>query len=238
MQFAGRISNPTMNQAFPLAYEPRKLSEEEELEASVFWRRFDESLFKDRSIVCFFGNLSRRIELKTVVDAASHLESIGQIEIIFVIGGEGECLASLKERASGLNNIIFPGWLNFSTIRYLMQHSTFGVLPYPSSKDFVRSYPNKIGEYLSTGLAVLSSTDGAVASLIEDETCGYRYCPESGKSLAETIMNALGDPVELARRRACSINVFNRRFNADIVYGEYTNYIQELGDQSRKRRPL
>jgi glycosyltransferase involved in cell wall biosynthesis len=232
---AGRSVQSGRDRVFHLAYEPRQRSKDHFSGDAV--KDVVGHLPPDVHVVCFIGSITRRIELGTMVDAAALLHAEGRRDIAFIVVGVGESLPVLLDKAAGLSNIHFPGWLDGPAIRRLLNRSEFGVLPYPSTPDFVRSYPNKIGEYLSAGLAVLSSTEGLVADLLEQRHCGYRYDARSARSLARTIVAAVDAPLELQRRRDAASTVFAEMFDAETIYSAYADFLIGLVPRARQGPP-
>lgn len=142
-------------------------------------------------VACYFGAVNRRFEIGTVIDAARLLAG-GARRIKVVLCGSGEQIDRYRFQARGLKNVVFPGWVNAADIWTLMRRSHVGLAPYHSSSSFVLSIPNKISEYLSAGLPVVSSLDGLLKRYLEDNRCGRSYANGDARGLAD-ILCALHD---------------------------------------------
>lgn len=228
----------TRDRSFRLAYRaPEAIADGLDEPASEYWRNTLGASFARRTIVCFFGTMSKRVQLDPVVDAARWLSAANREDILFVLAGDGERRTALLDKARGLANVVMPGWVDAHQIRYLMSKSSLGLLPYPSTGDFTRSYPNKVGEYLSASLPLVSCTGGLVAKLIDEADCGYRYVENSGDSLARVLVAATADPDELRRRSLCAGQVFRESFDAGKVYTDYAAFLLELASGDRSASP-
>lgn len=184
-------------------------------------------------IYSFFGSLNSRIELDTLVLAAKILQKQANKKIRLVICGSGEMLDMLIQEQKKCSLIVLPGWIEKDQINTLLEVSKAGILPYPSSLDFSRSYPNKVGEYLSKGLPILSSVRGEMSSLLNKWECGITYENKNPQSLVDAI-NLVEEDEDY--RKSMSFNAgecFRNKFDSDEVYKDYVNYITSfLGNKN------
>jgi glycosyltransferase involved in cell wall biosynthesis len=216
------------NQAFTMAYSPNPPDPADRARAEEFWERRGIPAGRHQFVACFFGQLSRRYELNSVVKAAAILAQRGQDRIRICLCGTGEAAEELKRRAAGLPHIDFPGWMDKAQIWTLLRRSAVGLLPYPSTPDYVLSYPNKAGEYLSAGLPIISSVQGEMQHLLETWRCGLTYPNENAVELADILARLAGAPDEVAEMSRNGLAVFERFFNADRVYAEFADYIESF----------
>jgi len=209
------------DKSFHLAYEKR----EDFIYDKDFLNKFDIDPSKYQ-IYFFCGTLSKRIELKTMALAAKILEEKNYSKIRLVICGSGEMLESLREDVKTCQQIILPGWIEKDQINTLLSISKAGILPYPSSLDFIRSYPNKVGEYLSRNLPILSSVKGEMQTLLNEWKCGITYennCPESLVKAIEFLEQNEGARQDMAKNAE---SCFKEKFDSKIVYKNYVSFIE------------
>ena len=212
-----------IDKSFPLAYDNTT--------DFIFNKEFLDKNNIDPSkhhIFCFFGNLSKRIELNTVVEAAKIIDKENNKIIKFVICGTGELLDSLQIEAKNCSSLILPGWINKDEINTLLEVSKAGLLPYPSSLDFVRTFPNKVGEYLSKNLPILSSVDGEMKSLLKRWECGITYDNNSPQSLVDAIKFIEENEDYRQTMSKNSKRCFKEKFDATEVYSNYVEFIESL----------
>ena len=212
-----------VDKSFPLAY---KNETQFDYDAEFLYKNNLNP--KEHNIYCFFGNLSARYELDIVASASKILNTQENCNIRLVICGSGEMLDTLKETAKICPSLVLPGWVDKDQINTLLSVSKAGILPYPSTLDFIRSYPNKVGEYLSKHLPILSSVKGEMQTLLEDWNCGITYDNNSPQSLVKAI-NLIEENKEV--RNAMSVNAgkcYRSMFDSNIVYDNYINYIKSF----------
>ena len=109
-------------------------------------------------------------------------------KVKFIICGDGELRNDLIEKSYNIENIIFPGWVdNEKKIESIALRSSIAIAPYKNYKNFIDNIPNKIIDYLSYGLPILSPLRGEVESLIKTKQLGMSYLENSGDSLMLSI---------------------------------------------------
>ena len=133
-------------------------------------------------------------------------------------------LAELTERCKDLKNVILPGYRNRAEIQALLKLSTFGLLAYRNTDDFIDSLPNKFGEYLSKGLIILTSLKGTSRQILEKEHCGAYY--HDASSLLENVARLKDSPLEKEQMTQNALSLFHREFDASRVYSDFYRFLE------------
>jgi len=223
LRLAGRQPGPE-DRAFAMGYPSREVDPGLLVEARAWWKATHGLDGHAGLTAIFTGSFGHQVDLDTVIAAARRLCGTG---IRFVLCGSGENLERCRRRAAGLDNVILPGWVDAPRIQALMELAYVGLAPYYSRVDFLNSYPNKVLEYLSGGLPVLSAMEGLVGELLQENECGEVYGPGDSLSRLSVSLLSLRDAPE--RLHAMSLRaraLFEARFDADRVYGEMATYLQ------------
>lgn len=219
---AGRPRS-SRDRVFPLAYkadgvDPQHLQVEvERLEVMGV----KEGVFR----VVFFGTLGRQFDIDTLIAAARLLRGK---PVQFVICGSGDKLEYYKSITLDAENILLPGWVSGVTIQALMQTAQAGIAPYVITQNFVSNVPNKIVEYLSGGLPVITCLTGEVSRLLETYNCGLVYESGSAEKLAQVIEKLMADESTRKKMAVNARQAFEAKFNADHVLDEMISYLQSL----------
>lgn len=227
VSYAGRTRS-YLDKEFVLGYSTQQYSKEIMDEARQFWSKMGlDNPVKLR--VCFFGSLSWTMaeEMLTVIEAAKCLYMQGD-SIQFVICGSGEKLEAYKKAAQGYDNIIFPGWVDAPKIRALMEASSVGLLPYCSRTDFIKSIPNKVAEYLSAGLPVVSSLKGVTEELLAANDCGVTYLNGDASSLVQLLKGLVSDKTLVEKMAHNATTLFTHSFDAKRVYDDMVTHLYEI----------
>ncbi|HDR8072375.1 TPA: glycosyltransferase family 4 protein [Bacillus cereus] len=210
---------------FPLGYYSHNVPKENDIQnASDFWGEFN---LKKKFIICFFGNFGRQFDFNTVIEAAKIL-NISHPDIRFVLCGNGDNHLKYKKKAKDCQNIIFPGWINASNIRALMNMSKIGLAPYKNTVNFKLNLPNKPIEYMSAGLPILSSIDGYLKNILQDHNVGLTYEDGNPESLVDHVSKLYKENDLLEEMSRNTKELFKSHYSSEEIYKEYVTYIEEL----------
>lgn len=128
----------------------------------------------------------------------------------FVIAGEGELEAGLKELAKSLgiaDNVHFIG--RCTDVPALLSISTICVLT-----SFAEGFSNSIIEYMAAGKPVVATNvGGAAEAIIEGET-GCLVASDDDIAMAERLKELLNDDFTLSRFGANGKNVISEKFSS------------------------
>ena len=226
---AGRPAN-NLDQPFHLAVSPTPISTEGNTAAIAFW---DSKLGPPRKnkltpiTGCFAGTFASRTDLRTIVNGANLLNADQRKSIRIVLCGLGDIHDDLSELAKGNDAIILAGWRNAAEIGELMRRSAFGILPYPNTPDFLASFPNKVGEYLLSGLPIMTSLAGVTGKLLDAEGLALRYeegNTESAYACFERLIGKRTNQDLSSKARAVGAQYFDPR----AIYPEFANWLEKL----------
>lgn len=223
----GNRARNSFDGALPLAYEPPELTDSERADAGRFWSARGIERDETKLTICYFGTLSRRIELDTIVRAGERAPADLRNRLRIVFCGRGEVEAKISEAARDSPIIHFAGWVNAAQIEALKQRSDIGLLPYPSSMDFVRSMPNKVFDYLSGGLPMLTCLKGVVGRLVAETGCGWMYENDDPESFLQTVGPLIGNRDAIAQAAASADRV-GAQFSASEIYGQFRNRLRAI----------
>jgi glycosyltransferase involved in cell wall biosynthesis len=182
----------------------------------------------NRFVVTFIGTFASYHNPSVVVTCA---KKIKDDDICFVLAGDGELLEEVKERASSLPNIIFPGWLAEGEIQALLSCSHIGICPTAKSVSLI---PNKFITYLSAGLPVISAFGGELKEIIEQWEIGFYYPPNDADALAESIVRLHRDTGLRHKMAQNAYWVFHKMFDADKIYDDYVLHLEMMASRENR----
>ena len=211
--------------SFPFSYPSVSFELEKISVANRFWDsigvRQGDSVFT----VCFFGTLGRQFDFQTVFRAFSYLKGRARL----VVCGVGDKSADIQNMAKGMDNILFPGWVDASKIHSLMRRSSAGLDPLPDRYDFIASINNKAIEYLSAGLPVISSPQkGELYDFLRKNACGVSFTPGDCRGLADLISSLISNPNEVKEMSDAATRCFMSNFESNAVHSRMLKYLQSI----------
>lgn len=224
LKLAKRPKRPT-DVVFPLGYE-RAVPSAPELNAAKE-KLLVAGVDPTRTVCWFIGTFGRTYDVATVIRAARTLQEKSDNRAQFVLSGEGASVKESRELAAGLNNVVFTGWLNSSSIEWMMRTASVGLAAY--SPGAPQGLPNKLFEYLSAGLPVLSSLGDEARELLEVHGCGSSYSPGDSASLLDALTPLLDNPALLSEKAAAARKTFDENFSTERVYEPYLDYLERFG---------
>lgn len=138
---------------------------------------------KDKPIILFVGNIIKRKNVATIIDAKKQLKS----GCVLVVVGDGPLLNSLKEKVKveNVEDVIFTGARN--DIANVIQSSDLLILP-----SYSESFGLVLIEALACGKPVIGSNVGGIKEIITDDV-GLLVEPTDFRGLANSIDLILSD---------------------------------------------
>ena len=223
---AGRERGP-YDAVMPIGYKRRRQREDLLDEARAFWDTAGVPRDDGLLTVCFLGTLGRQFALDTVIEAGRILGREA-LPVRLVLCGKGDFLEHFRSKARDVPNVLFPGWVDAPRIQTLMERSQVGLAPYRDTPNFAGHVPNKPAEYLSAGLAVVSSLKGGMADLLEKYDCGRSYADCDARQLAGILRDFASHREQLPAMSAGARRLFADCFDANTIYAAYVEHLARV----------
>lgn len=222
LQLAHRPRSPN-DRVFALGYPSGPQSSGE---ASDMERLAQSGVDFSKKICLFVGTFGRTYDLETVIAAAELCQGAGLDQVQFVLSGSGTQEADLRARSFGLKNVAFTGWLGSADIGVMMDNAWVGLCCYVG--DAPQVLPNKIFEYMSAGLPMISSLRGEAEELLRSEGCALTYSAGAAADLVAKVRQLADTPgLYDAMKQAC-LTLFEARFSARRIYPSMVRHIEEV----------
>lgn len=139
-------------------------------------------------------------------------ESIPQIKIIIL--GEGNRLNQLSELANELNisdRVIFKGRVDIDEVRNIMEKVDVGISTHQNSKFGDLYFSNKMVEFLTQGLPVVTSRTKTVKEYLPEDVV-YYFNPANYEDCAAKLIDIYKNP-EKVRKKMANANVLLKHLN-------------------------
>jgi glycosyltransferase involved in cell wall biosynthesis len=229
---AGRAAG-AFDRAFPFGYNLPTLTPDTIALANQFWNELLENGKAPPALrLCLIGRIGERTGHDHVIEAIRSLPPEAKARVQLVI-----CGADLRQATATYGNdpsIVYAGWVDQPKVITLMERSDLGVIPYRNTIDFQNSLSNKTIEYLAGGVALTTGLDGTVRQLIRDNDCGYLYSDQSSSEYRNLLLEILADRQTLERRKMAARTLYQERFRAESVYGDFRDYLFEVAEAHRR----
>lgn len=188
-----------------------------------------------RFVLTFIGTFSHVHNPASVVDAAKELKRRGTMrdQPFFILAGDGPLRNQMIDRAQGMENILFPGWIDGNEITELLSVSSVGLVPFGVETD---QFPNKAFTYLSAGLPVLSCDRGDLSRLLLAYRAGYHFSRSSPPELADLIEKLSKDPALCDEMRGNAGQLFQEKLDAEKIYTAFAEHVEKFACRPGRER--
>ena len=176
-----------------------------------------------KTIVWYVGGFGWSYDLAPVIAAARRLAEKGDTSLQFVLSGSGGKEDALRRSTKGLGNVVFTGWLDAAGLAAMMRLAALGLAAY--SDKATQSLPNKIFEYMSGGVPILSSLRGECADFLSRHQCGETY--GSAAEFMERVDGFRAQGRRWAEMGAKGRAVFLKEYDSAVIYPRMADYAEE-----------
>lgn len=221
LKYSERIQGKT-DVVFPLGYyEHDQLAIVEETR-DAYYREI--GLTPNKIILWFVGTFGKTYDMTTVLEAIKGLTSTSSLDIQLVISGDGERNLEWTRAASALDNVIFTGWVNAQQLKYLSNVADIGLMAY--QKNAPQGLPNKIYEYMASGLAILSSLQTETKEILDKYRLGYTFEAGNVEDCKRMISKIINNEDDLIKMKARSRELFQRKYLSSKIYNAFVTYLE------------
>lgn len=172
--------------------------------------------WSDKVVVIYAGVHGPANALDRVVEAARRLDGAENVHIVFL--GDGPTKESLKELAQSLPNVSFLDPVAKTEVANVLRAADIGLLSLLQTQVFEGARPNKLFDYLSNGLPVISTVGGEVMQVLDEARAGVYASPED---LDQAIHRLASDPsrrMQMSRSaHEYASNTLNREGTAALL---------------------
>jgi glycosyltransferase involved in cell wall biosynthesis len=105
-----------------------------------------------------------------------------------------------------------------------------GIIPYLPKITLNHDYcsPNKFGQYLKSGLAVMSSDTKNISKIIHDNNLGFVYSTSDMNQAVKVFTNAIAQKNQLLKIKINSKEYFIREYNWENYSQVYEQYVENI----------
>jgi len=218
LNFAHKDKNKN-DKVFRLTSSRGAVTKEEMSLAQKWWD--NQGVDKTKTLIFFVGSFMSVFDFEPVAVAAEKLENVQ-----FVLCGEGDYLNMVKETMQGLDNVIFPGWVDRPKIEALAEISIASLAPYKNIDNFIVNTPNKIVDALLLGLPILSPLKGEVEALIKSNKVGFTY--SDNMPLGDCIQSLINNDKMQKKMSENAKKLYDEEFEFDKVYDSLVDHLEGM----------
>lgn len=173
--------------------------------------------------VCFIGNISKIRGIHELVKAMEYgdtrLDLAGQITDDFKL--------ELKQE-KGWSNVNELGFINRKESLKIKNESFAGIVTFLALPNHVNAQPNKIFEYMASGIPVIGSDFPLWREIIVDNECGVCVDPTKPEEIAKAIAYLYNNPTIAKEMGANGKRQVEEKYNWKIEEAKLTYLYEQL----------
>ena len=173
-------------------------------------------------IFWFLGSMGKTYDLKHLIKTTNEIKSKN---IKFIISGNGASFDEIKKMSKN-KNVIFTGWCDLKKIKYYGHIADIGIMPYTNFS--TQDLPNKIFDYFSFSLPVLTNINKGDCLKIIKEDKGWIYDSKKKDSLRNKILEISGNKAKIRYFSKNTKYYFDKNFSSLIIYRKFLNYLNRF----------
>ena len=173
--------------------------------------------------ICYVGGITSIRGIAQVVKALEYTTSDARLQLV------GNFRESAVEKSvkklKGWNKVEQLGFLNRTEVKELFAESVLGLVTFLPFPNHIDAQPNKMFEYMSAGIPVISSNFTLWRQIIEGNECGICVDPFDSEAIAQAIDKLMSEST-LAKKmgnngRTAVISLYNWAVEEQKLFNLY-----------------
>ena len=166
-------------------------------------------MYAGRKVVLYQGSIKTGRGLTSLLSAMEMVLEKDKNVLFVVIGGEIENSGWNEKTKRFLEkykkHFIMTGWVEHSELAPYLVHANVGIILFkPTHYNNIIGMPNKLFEYLSCGLPVVSSNMPQISKVIKSTKTGILVNPEDPVNIAESILEIISEDKNKDFKEKCT----------------------------------
>jgi len=137
----------------------------------------------------YVGCVTLNRGLQTVIKAMAIVQR-DELPLLLHIVGDGPAVPALRRLVSEYGQqerVSFHGWVDHGRLPDLLGRAHVGVVPHLRSEHTETTIPNKLFDYMASGLPVLTADPAPLARIVRQEGCGLVYADRDPQDCARAL---------------------------------------------------
>ncbi len=170
-----------------------------------------ENLWNDRSNeVCYLGGISKIRGIEELIQA---MEKVGDTNLNLAGTFNESSVFEEVKNFNGWKKTIFHGQVNRLELANILAKSKIGIVTFHGVPNHIDAQPNKMFEYMSAGIPIITSNFPLWREVVEGNNCGICVDPNSPDEISEAINLLMSDDKKAYEMGRNGIKAINEKYN-------------------------
>jgi glycosyltransferase involved in cell wall biosynthesis len=174
--------------------------------------------------VCYVGGIG---EIRGIKEVVKSMEFVDNTKLNLVGAFSEKNVENEVKSYDGWQNVNELGFLNRYEVANILSQSKAGMVTFHPMPNHIDAQPNKMFEYMSAGIPIITSNFPLWKEIVEGNNCGICVNPLDPKEIADAIQYIITHPKEAQQMGENGKNAVLEKYNWDVeekklfqVYGE------------------
>lgn len=175
--------------------------------------------------VCYVGGIAQIRGIKEVVKA---MEFTKNVKLNLVGAFNEKAVEEEVKGYKGWESVNQAGFLGRNEVANIMSYSKAGIVTFYPLPNHIDAQPNKMFEYMSAGLPIITSNFPLWKEIVEGNNCGICVNPLEPKEIADAINYILTHPEKAEQMGKNGKEAVEKKYNWGVEEKKLINIYSEL----------
>jgi len=175
----------------------------------------------NRDSICYVGGISKLRGILELIDASK------KVGVSLELAGRFES-KSLENQIIKVENVNYNGFVNRNEIKPILSHCFAGVITFLPAPNHNFACPNKLFEYMASGIPVIASNFKDWKPIVEGNNAGLCVDPKNIESISNAILYLKNNPKIAQQMGQNGRNAFEVNYNWQIEEKKLFTLYNEL----------
>lgn len=161
-----------------------------ELDNGIAWHQ-------KKNEICYIGSIS---EIRGIKELIKALECLDGVKLVLAGEFDEEKLFIEVQGYNGWKKVQYLGNVDRNRVSKILGQSKAGIVTFHPSPNHITAQPNKMFEYMSSGVPIIASNFSLWREVIEENDCGILVNPKNPEEISAAISCLIDNP-EKAKRK-------------------------------------
>lgn len=178
---------------------------------------------RDRN-VCYVGGVTK---IRGIIELVNSLD---YVDCMLILAGtfSDKSLEEEVRSLRGWKKVVYKGMVDRKGVYEILASSTAGIVTFLPQPNHINALPNKMFEYMSAGLPLVTSDFPLWKEIVEGNNCGLCVNSKNPQAIASSINYIINNPEEAKLMGLNGIDAVKKKYNWSIEEKKLISIYEKL----------